>query len=110
MVVLGMVTLYACILPELAWATIRSRMRRTISCSSTVCERAHAKSARPAARILKHFIKRLEEFRAARLGARLYFIAAVPVEAIGEELLLRIHSLIPGDLLAGVRGHASHQR
>ena len=36
--------------------------------------------------------------------------AAVPLQVLGNELLLRIQRLIPGDLLAGVGGHAAHDR
>lgn len=45
----------------------------------------------------------------AWLGRRGQFDLGVPVEIVRHELLLGLQGLVPGDLLAGIGRHATHQ-
>jgi hypothetical protein len=50
----------------------------------------------------------LDEFGHTRHGSRRHFQAPIPIEMFWVEPLLGRQELIPGNLLAGVGGDASH--
>src|SRR5579872_3298357 len=78
-------------------------MRFTVACSSA----AVAASGAP---IQKTNSNRLRKLRNPRQCPRRYFVTSVPIDAVGDQPLVRVQRLVPGDLLAGVGGHAAHHR
>src|SRR5438309_1095917 len=80
--------------------------------AETVRSSEHNTGTRLAPRVpsVLFLIFSLHKLRNPGFGARPHLEAPVPIELLGKQLVLRVESLLPRHLLAGIGGHAAHHR